>query len=157
MIESVGVFQQMQTNFEKPFGDVGTVNIDADGRVVDSELLFSGEFTRSGDSLIISDSPIENHVISDYFSGPPTIIYSQDGASILPATVLALTGQAGTQIAQSSGNTQLSEIGKISRPMSIRTPTVAKPSSCGRVCGDRGMCGGGRVCRDIPRHRVLEG
>jgi hypothetical protein len=69
--------------------------------VPDAHLLFSGEYTRSGHDLIISDH-LHRFVLLDYFSGGsrPTLL-SPEGATLDPRFVEAVTGhtayaQAGT-------------------------------------------------------------
>jgi FecR protein len=76
-------------------GHVGLV------KVPDAHLLFSGDYTRSGNDLIISDH-LHRYVLPDYFAGEKRpMLVSPEGAAIDHRFVEALTGhlqyaQAGT-------------------------------------------------------------
>ena len=66
--------------------------------VPDAHLLFSGEYTRTGHDLVISDH-LHRFVLHDYFSGASRpVLLSPDGAALDPEYVEAVTGH--TEYAQ---------------------------------------------------------
>ena len=83
--------------------------------VDDAQLLFAGDFARSGVDLVLSKDG-RDHVVPDYFKGSNrAALKSTDGATLSPDLVKALVGEV--QLAQAGGATQAAAtvIGTVSK------------------------------------------
>jgi len=76
--------------------------------VADAHLLFSGDFSRSGVNLVITDRDHDHRVVvQDYFRGHSrAALASPDGARLSPQVIEALTGEV--QVAQAQGGADAS-------------------------------------------------
>ncbi|MET0219737.1 MAG: FecR domain-containing protein, partial [Tardiphaga sp.] len=94
----------------------GAVHASAGASIVvnDAQLLFSGDFRRSGVDLVLSRDGQE-HVVTDYFKGPHrAALSSPDGAMLSPDLVKALVGEV--QVAQAGGTAAAAQvIGTVSK------------------------------------------
>ncbi|MCX7317958.1 MAG: FecR domain-containing protein [Hyphomicrobiales bacterium] len=83
--------------------------------VDDAQLLFGGDFTRSGVDLVLSRDG-HDHVVPDYFKGSQrAALKSPDGAMLSPDLIKALVGEV--QLAQAGGaaNAAATVIGTVSK------------------------------------------
>ena len=97
------------TNFDFRADDIASAGAGREKFVVpDAHLLFSGEYERSGNDLIISDQD-HRTVVHDYFRGQqrPALV-SSEGATVDPRIIDALTGHV--EYAQAAGT---SSVGKV--------------------------------------------
>ena len=66
-------------------------SIQSDYTTLPADLLFQGDYTRSGDNLVIRSSSGEDVIIEGYFTGDtPPILQTAEGAALLPETVQKL-------------------------------------------------------------------
>jgi len=82
---------------ESPASDlVRTVDVsDQSDIVLDASFLFSAEFTRLGDDLVLQDPAGTEILLRDYFAQvPPPPLETAEGASLAPGTVEILAGPA---------------------------------------------------------------
>ncbi|MGQ0681404.1 FG-GAP-like repeat-containing protein [Bradyrhizobium sp.] len=88
--------------------DTVSTKAPADAIIVkDAQLLFNGEFKRTGTDLVITRDDREL-VLADYFKGEKRALASPDGAYLTGKTIDALTGHV--QVAQADGSAAAAKI-----------------------------------------------
>ncbi|WP_436399205.1 Ig-like domain-containing protein [Roseobacter sp. S98] len=96
------------TDISQPLTGTHVLSADGDGRLVapDSEQLFGGDYTRSGNDLYVSADGLPDLYIPGYFRGAPADIMDASGAVVRGPVVAQLAGpEAPAQYAQTGGTT----------------------------------------------------